>query len=501
MVAWAMIILKVVNSLFYLVVLALWLIIPEQLTLNISALAFTLSLTVLLILREWGWWSGYFRSRRFKMVISRLGSAFLLFCVLAMINYLAFKNPLHWDITRQKINSLTEQSRKVVASLVGSLKVTIFSRKGELHIAKNLLNLYRYEKRDLDMEFVDMELRPDLVKHHDIVQSPTILLEHGGKKRYAKGVSELNVTNALIALSRKESPLVYYTTGHGEVSLDSQESGGGSTLAKLIRRASWELRPIDLNNISEIPSNASALMVWGPQNSFFDQEIELIDRFLKKGGRLLVALSPSFKGDPSAKLRKYLSAWGVRIRNNVIIDQLKYVNGSRGSVPIVHQLESKHPVTRELEPPIFFPLASSVEADKILAHSSPFPGSWADNTPGEFVKGAVTYGAKEDIKGPVGYVGIGQKEGAKGVVLAYGNASFVSNAYKNFPRNFMLFLNSLSWLVDEDHLTSLSNTVIKDSPVFVGAVGMGVIFYFSVLLAPLILFILAVVIYRSRLEL
>ena len=65
----------------------------------------------------------------------------------------------------------------------------------------------------------------------------------------------------------------------------------------------------------------------------------------------------------------------------------------------------------------------------------------------------------------------------------------------------MLFLNSLSWLVDEDHLTSLSNTVVKDTPVFVGGVEMSVIFYFSVLFLPLILFVLAVVIYRRRLEL
>ena len=499
--SWLTTTLKVVNLLLYLVVLALWLSIPEERTLNISATAFSLSLTSLLILREWDWWLVYFCSRRFKTIVSRSVSAALLFCVFALVNHLAFKNPIHWDITRSKINSLTEQSHKVVEKMGKPLRAMVFSRKSEFYSIENLLNLYRYVKNDFNMEFVDVELRPDLVKQYGIIQSPSIVLEYGGKKRFARGTTERDVTNALIGLSREKAPVIYYTTGHGEVTLESQESSGASELAKFIKRASWELRSINLNSISEIPSDASALMVWGPNSGFFEREIKLIDDFLKAGGKLLVALSPSFKGDPSAKLRKYLSSWDIHIRNNIVVDQLKHVNGSQGSVPIVHQLESDHPITRGLESPIFFPLTSSIEADEILAHSSPFPASWAENTLGEFVKGKVTYETDKDDKGPVGYVGIGQKEGEKSKIIAFGNASFVSNAYANFPRNFMLLLNSISWLVDEDHLTSLSNTVVKDTPVFVSGAEIGVIFYFSVLFAPLILFALAIVIYRRRLEL
>ena len=494
-------VLKVINLLLYLVVLALWLAIPEEMTLNISATAFGLSLSALLILREWTWWSAYFRSRRFKTLASRSTSAALLFCILALVNYLAFKNPLHWDVTRQKINSLTEQSRKAVKKMAEPLQATIFSRKSEIHAIKTLLNLYRYEKNDFDMKFVDVELRPDLVKQYDIIKSPGIVFEYGGKKRSARSVSELGVTNALIGLSRSKVPTIYYTKGHGEMELESKEGGGGSQLAKLIERASWKLQQVNLNVISEIPKGVSALVVWGPRSGFYEREIELIDNFLKRGGKLLIALAPSLKGDPSAKLRKYLSQRDVHIRNNIVIDQLKHVNGSRGSVPIVHQLESDHPITRELESPIFFPLASSVEADKVLAHSSPFPASWAENTPGEFTRGKVTFGEGKDFKGPVGYMGIQQKEGENSKIIALGNASFVSNTYANFPRNFMLFLNALSWLVEEDHLTSLSNTVVKDTPVFVGGAEMGVIFYFSVLFVPLILFVLAIVVYRRRLEL
>ena len=493
--------LKVVNVLLYLVVLALFLAMPEERTLNVSALAFSLSLSALLIARDWSGWSAYFCSARFRTLLSRSTSAILLFCVLAMVNYLAFKNPLHWDITRDKINSLTEQSHKVVSGMAGSLKATVFAKKNNFRRIETLLNLYRYEKSDFEMDFVDVELRPDLVERYDIVKSPGIVLSYEGKTRQAVGATELDVTNALIGLSREKVPMIYYTTGHGEVDLKSQESSGGSHLYGLIERTAWEIRPTDLNDIAEIPQAVSALVIWGPRSGFFAREIDLIDSYLKKGGKLLVALPPSFKGDPSSRLRKYLAEWGVRIRNNIVIDQLKHVSGSRGSVPIIHRWESDHPITRELEPPVFFPLSSSVETDEILAHSSPFPASWADNTLGEFVKGRVTYGADEDIKGPVGYMGIGKKEGEKGKIVAYGNASFVSNAYTNFPRNFMLFLASLSWLVDEDHLTSLSNTVVEDNPVFVGATELGVIFYFSVLFAPLILFVLAVVIYRGRLEL
>ena len=80
---------------------------------------------------------------------------------------------------------------------------------------------------------------------------------------------------------------------------------------------------------------------------------------------------------------------------------------------------------------------------KILAESTPFPASWAENSLEEFYKGVITYGAKDDFKGPVGYIGVWQKDGQKMRIAAYGNSSFIINAYAKFPRNFMLFFQLL----------------------------------------------------------
>ena len=214
--------------------------------------------------------------------------------------------------------------------------------------------LYRYEKKEFAIEFVDVGLRPDLVNRYNIIKSPAISLEYMGKTEKAKSLSELDVTNALISLSRPSDTTIYYTTNHGEVDLESTESDGGKHLAKMIERSSYQLKKSNLQSLSQIPSSVMALIIWGPKSGFFDKELKLIDQFLQKGGKLLVALDPSLKGDMFKGLRRYLQSWGLTISNNFVIDRLKHIDGSQGSVPIVHHFDKEHPITSELSPPIFF---------------------------------------------------------------------------------------------------------------------------------------------------
>jgi hypothetical protein len=61
-----------------------------------------------------------------------------------------------------------------------------------------------------------------------------------------------------------------------------------------------------------------------------------------------------------------------------------------------------------------------------------------------------------------------------------------------------LFLNALSWLVDEDRLISFNLPIVQSEPIFISQQQMGIVFYFSVLFSPLILIGASIYMYRRR---
>lgn len=496
----------ILNIVLYLVIVATWIALPEYMTLNVSITVVNLAISCFYVILNREKFKKFYLSGQFKGLTSALLSTFLIFVILGFINYLAFKNPIQWDFSTRKKNSVTKQSANIVRSMKGPINIKVFSTKREWPPISGLLDLYRYEKSDISIQFIDVELRPVEVKKYEITQVPSVIFEFAERKEYATGeLSELKFTNSLIKIARKEAPLIFYSTGHDELSLTSTENEGGLNLSKLVKKSSYEVRNVSLNQLSEIPSFVKALVIWGPKSGFFDNEIKVIDKYLKQGGKLLIALDPNFGEDRIPKLRKYLTTWGIKISNNLVIDRIQKVDGSSGSVPIVQKFEEGHPVTNSSKGPVFFPLVSSVSSlnddVRILAQSTPYPASWAETSADEFIDGKVTYNEGRDIKGPVGFMASFEKEGEKTKIMAFGNSSFVINTYTRFPKNFILFVNSLSWLADNENLISFNLPVIKDEPVFVSSTQKGVIFYFSVVFLPLVLFGVSFFFYRRRLKL
>ena len=502
--------LYIANAILYLVMVVLWISIPDELTLNLSLTAFNFILSGVIILIDREKFSTYYHSSQFKNFTSTLFSCFLIFFILGLVNYLIFKHPLQFDLSGNKLNSLTLQTSGVLKNIQGPLEFKVFARKVDKGPIIKLLELYRMEKSDIKIDFIDIELRPDLVKKYEVIDSGTIIAFHGKKTFKFRAQTELQVTNAVIKVSREKDPVIYYSTGHQEADLEKKDKDGVSLGVQRLKRAYFKIVPIQQAALEKLPHDAKHLIIWGPRLEFLKPELKLIDSFLKRGGRLIVALDPNFIKSPLKSLRELLREWGINISNDLVVDSINHYQGSNGSIPIIKVFDSGHPITKRFKGPIFFPLVSSVEtisgkmktSFKPLALTTLFPASWAEKTPKEVNDGKVTYNAGVDERGPVTVVAAvseKRKDGAK--ILAFGNSSFVINGYGNFGMNYTFFLNGISWAVDEGRLISFNLPAIKNDPVFISSSQLGVIFYFSVVLAPILLFGTAVYFYRRRLAL
>jgi ABC-type uncharacterized transport system involved in gliding motility auxiliary subunit len=505
---WYNILLAIINSILYLVVVALWISIPDMMTLNLAVTVLALVLTLVLIFMNRAPLSVYYQSHHFKKLQESVIFFALLFSILGVANYWAYKHPKQFDWSVIKLNSLSDQSKNVLRELKEPIVFKMFARKNESLPWMALLEFYRTEKNSIQIEKIDIDVRPDLVGDYQISDAATLVIEYNGKRQKVTERDELNITNALIKISRNSDPVVYFVQGHEEGNIASQENEGLKFIFEAAKNSALDIRPINLLTTQEVPFDAKALVLWGPRTSLQASEIGVIKKFLERKGNLMVALDPDLNGDVHGNIRELLRNYKIILRNDMVMDRKSFVNGSNGSIPLVDHFETDNEITKNFKGQIFFPLASSLEVipDEIvpgikgkvlaLASTTPFPDSWGETSLKEVAAQQMSYTQGQDRPGPLSLVMT--YDGPDNRVVAFGNSTFVINAYSKFGNNYIFFLNSLSWAVGEDRLISFNLPIVQSEPVFISAPQMGIIFYFSVLFSPLVLFGLAVFMYRRK---
>ncbi|MBT7610329.1 MAG: GldG family protein [Bacteriovoracaceae bacterium] len=494
-----------VNILLYLVVLAVWISIPDELTLALITSAITILLTCGLIILDRERLKSFYMSSQFRSLSSSLITIVLIFIIMGFINYFGYKHPINIDLSNFRTHSLSDQSVKSVTNIDKVINVKAFAKKKILPLIKKLMDLYQFENSNIEVEYIDEELRPDLVSKFKIKKSGTIIITDGKRTKVVTVLDELHITNAFIQVTRKKNPVVALVSGHGEL----QENYDFVKL--LIKNSNFTLTSLPLITISEIPTSINTLILWGPKNGLSDQEVSTLDRYLLRGGDLMLSLNPDLTGDKFKNLRSLLEKRGLYIANDLVIDRLKNINGSNGTIPMVDRFPGKSPIIKGFKGPVFFPLASSIQYSRTgaikgkyesLAKTLPFPASWAESNVDEILNGKISFNLNKDIRGPISLAGTWEetvKEGQRGSKISlFGNSTFVSDAYKKYSSNFTLFINTLNWSTGDLKLISLNMPILKDDPVFISKPQLGIIFYFSVIVAPLILFIMAFVFYRRR---
>ncbi len=90
----------------------------------------------------------------------------------------------------------------------------------------------------------------------------------------------------------------YITVGHGEIndpdSIWSRMGMKSGELKKRVRDMNYQLKDLGVSQglANEVPDDASLVMMLGPQKPLLDEEMAALDRYLARGGRLLIALDP-----------------------------------------------------------------------------------------------------------------------------------------------------------------------------------------------------------------
>lgn len=410
--------------------------------------------------------------------------------IISMLNFIAFRHPGRIDLTESGVFSISEQTKSVLKNLKQDVRVIAFvpDTPGARNSVEDLLKGYRYKSRMFNYEFIDPNLNPDMAEKYNITSENTLIVMSGENQTKITETTENSLTNAIIKVTRTGKKKIYFTEGHGERDIeDNQYANGFYVAAQALRDLNYEVYKVNLSTKGEVPADISVLIVADPEKPFLSNEIEVLEKYLNAGGRVVVLIDQKLKektGDVG--LAKLLNKYGIFPGDDVVIErELQLFAGpTLGIDPLIKNF-TKHPVTEPLKGAVMLSLARSIDFKStegvegtVLAKTS--EGSWAETNLNllRSQRKAAEDGA--DRKGPVPVAVAVKKTNIQDKaetkenkretrMVVIGDADFANNKLFNTLFNGDFFLNSVNWLGEEMDLISIAGKDRKSSRIIISS--------------------------------
>ncbi len=416
---------------------------------------------------------GQFSTRRssFFFASTALTVLLVLFALLA-INFIAAKKNKRWDLTERKLFTLSPQTVSTLQGLPEKVRAIGFIPPSHpaYESLEDTFERYRAEAPEkFEYSFKDPLRHPDLAKKYELREGQTTVVlargEGAGESHTSLNViSEQELTNALLELTRTGEQTVYFVVGHGEWPLASGPAGPGqrvvsmSEMAQQLAREGYATRELNLAGGTTVPRNAAAVLITAPKASFTPPEVDSLRAYLAAGGRMLYFAEAY--GEPGEHLAKLLAEYGLSVDAGVVAD----AQFNAGSPYVVLSIfYGNHEVAKPLSQRqlnIEFPTARSLslqsegraEGVKVEPLILTSPYGWVESTPndqpepsegektGQLILAAASTRAISGVQGQ-------RNDEARLVVV--GDSELLLDSRWGHEGNRNLVMNALGWATNQ----------------------------------------------------
>jgi hypothetical protein len=233
---------------------------------------------------------------------------------LLLLGYVTSARDRTLDLSYFKTATPGEATTVLLAGAQDPLRVVLFFPDVN-PVKDQVLGYFRRladETGRIQLEERDRLAAPALAQQYQVTEDGTVLLVRGERaETIVIGSDMARARTTLRGLDRRVQsvvlpmmrgrPVVYLTTGHGELN-DSASTGlspssrPGETRAvrDLLSYLGYEVRDLGLVEGlgREIPADAGVVLVIGPRRPFLAEEMGALARYLERGGSLGLALDP-----------------------------------------------------------------------------------------------------------------------------------------------------------------------------------------------------------------
>jgi gliding-associated putative ABC transporter substrate-binding component GldG len=440
--------------------------------------------------------------------------------IIIVVNALSSQYFFRLDFTADQRYTLSKATKKIIREIDKPVTVTAYFTKDlppsiqqiQNDFKQMLVEYANISKGNVVFEFIspneDDKLEKEIAKEGIVPQIVNVrekdqavqkkvylaaLLKYEDKKEIIPFIMpgaamEYSLSSSIKKLTTSNKPLLGYIQGQGEPSMDAMQQAMQSL------EVLYNIENVNLNDAVS-PQKYKSLIMVAPRDSFRENELQLLDSYLKKGGNLFLAIN-RVEGDlnnaTGKELTTGLETWlmkkGIYIDNKFLVDascgnvtvrqqQGAFSFSSQISFPYLPLINkfSNHPASSGLETVIlqfaspisfngdtaikFKPMAYSSEKAGVLSPPLYFDiqKKW-NNSDFPFSKLVVA----ASFEGP-----IAGSSNSKMVVI--GDGDFAINgqgqqARQINPDNVNLMVNSIDWLSDDTGLIELRTKGITNRP-------------------------------------
>ncbi len=266
------------------------------------------------------------RSTQFGISLAITAAA--VFAMLGAVNWMGVKFNRKWDVTDQKVYSLSEQSKKIARELKEEITLRIWTTNidrmsGGISVA-NLLENYRIAGNGkIKIEIKNPNDDPMSAKQDQVKRDHLIIVKALGSGResrveaFSDSKSEEQITNAIVQTQKNQKKMICFVSGHGEFSTSKTGPDGLSNLKDSLEQSSYQTKEVNLALMESFPKECEALVLAGPQSAPVEKEVNFLTEFLVGGGKLLALMGP---GTPDA-WNKLLAPYGVEVQKDIVFDK------------------------------------------------------------------------------------------------------------------------------------------------------------------------------------
>jgi ABC-type uncharacterized transport system involved in gliding motility auxiliary subunit len=253
-------------------------------------------------------------------------TATMVIAILGAVNWMAFTYNQKWDLTKNKLYSLSEQTENILNGLKEIVTIRVWTTNveamgGTADLPRFLENYKIKGKGKIQVEIKNpndfvVEAEADQIKKGNII----IVRATSGREHRIETFNDTKgeelITNAIVQTQKAGKKLVCFIEGHGELSINDNQAGGLSFAKERLQASSYDTKEISLASAEFFPNDCEVTVIPGPQSAGTEREFTMLKEYLAKGGKLLALYGPGTH--PSWNV--FTQQFGVEVVKDVILD-------------------------------------------------------------------------------------------------------------------------------------------------------------------------------------
>ena len=457
-----------------------------------------------------------------KGIFSAVAVVVLIAAVIAVNIFVTSKN-YTVDVTANKIYSLSKQTKKILKGL--DKEVTIYVIDKESSVNSSYAQVWKeYKKNSTKVKFVykDPDLYPNFTKKYtdssEEVANDSMIIKCGKKYRYVSANDYVSysygsdysysadslqleslTTEAINYVVSDSTPVIYTLSGHSEQSFDT-------SVTSSFEGDNYSVKTLNLLTEQRVPDDCSILLINGAQKDITKDELKMIKKYMKNGGKMYVFLDA--KVENLTNLYSLLKSYNVEPQKGVVVetDASKY---TQYPIYLLPTIESSDATSAQYNSNIYILAPSAKGLKDITEKNAKKNSSASDYTVTSLLStsdgaysntdSATLNKEKNDISGPFNIsVAVSDSTGGRMIVTGCTNMLLqdIDQAVSSANTDFVL--NGVNYLAEQKSKISIRAKSLKTENAVVPAFNQKATLIMTVFVIPLVILAIGIGIVIKR---